>query len=72
MYLRCRHGVFAAYFGDEPPPCKTQKQCDVCKNPEYVEQSVEEFYKYISKSNNLMLTGDESDMYGGGRKGQKR
>jgi hypothetical protein len=69
---RCRHGVFASYFGDEPPPCKAQKQCDVCKNPGSVKKSIEEFYKHIYKCTNLMLTEDESAMYGGGRKSQKR
>jgi ATP-dependent DNA helicase Q5 len=72
FYYRCRHGIFADYFGDKPPPCKTQKQCDVCRNPENVEKSIEEFYRHISKGNNLMLTEDGSDMYGGGRKGQKK
>lgn len=72
FYYRCRHGIFADYFGDKPPPCKAQKQCDVCRNPGDVEKSVEEFYMHISKGNNLMLTEDGSDMYGGGRKGQKK
>jgi hypothetical protein len=72
FYYRCRHGVFASYFGDKPPPCKEQKQCDVCKNPGNVEKSIEEFYKHISKGTNFMLRGDGSDMYGEGRRGQKR
>lgn len=72
LCFRCRHGVFADYFGDKSPPCKTQKQCDVCRNPGNVEKSIEEFYRHISKGNNrLMLTEDGSDLYGGGREGQK-
>lgn len=70
-YCSCRHGVFADYFGDKPPPCKTQKQCDVCRNPGNVEKSIEDFYRHISKGNNLMLTEDGSRFYGGGRKGQE-
>lgn len=69
---RCRHGVFADFFGDVPPPCKTQKQCDVCKNAENVEKSVEKFYRCIYKGNGLMLIEDGSDLYGGGRRGQKK
>jgi len=70
--VKCRHGVFADFFGDIPPPCKTQKQCDVCKNPENVEKSVEKFYGCIYKGNDLMLREDDSGLYGGGRRGQKR
>jgi hypothetical protein len=69
---RCRHGVFADFFGDKPPPCKTQKQCDVCKNPGNVEESLEKFYRHISKGNGLILREDSSDLYGGGRTSQKK
>ncbi|PNF16125.1 hypothetical protein B7P43_G03266 [Cryptotermes secundus] len=70
--VKCRHGIFADYFGDKSPPCKAQKQCDVCRNPGNVEKSIEEFYRHISKgTNSLTLTEDGSDLYGGGRKGQK-
>jgi hypothetical protein len=44
----------------------------VCKNPENVEKSVEKFYSCISKGNDLMLTEDGSDLYGGGRRGQTK
>jgi hypothetical protein len=69
---RCRHGVFADFFGDKPPPCKTQKQCDVCTNPGNVEKSIETFYRHVYKGSDLVLREDSSDMYGGGRRGQKR
>lgn len=70
--VKCRHGVFADFFGDKPPPCKTQKQCDVCKNPGNVEESLEKFYRHISKGNGLILREDSSDLYGGGRTSQKK
>ncbi|KDR23331.1 hypothetical protein L798_05292, partial [Zootermopsis nevadensis] len=70
--VKCRHCSFATFFGDEPPPCKTQKQCDVCKNPRNVEKYIEEFYKNLSNGTILMLRGDGADLYGEGRRGAKR
>ncbi|XP_069690832.1 ATP-dependent DNA helicase Q5-like isoform X2 [Periplaneta americana] len=70
--IKCRHGAIAKYFGDSPPPCKKEKQCDVCKNPGTVEKAVENFNRHSSMQNNLMIRGDGSDLYEGGRRGQKR
>lgn len=67
----CRHGVFAKYFGDEPPPCK--KQCDVCKNKMSVQKQIDTFYERITqyKTTALRVTDDDGELYGGGRQGQR-
>ncbi|PSN39325.1 hypothetical protein C0J52_23599 [Blattella germanica] len=69
---KCRHGVFANYFGDKYPPCKEDKNCDVCVNRQSVEQLIEDFYKHTDRRNTFTLTTDASDLYGEGRIGQRR
>ncbi|GLG96231.1 Uncharacterized protein GBIM_03048 [Gryllus bimaculatus] len=70
--VRCRHGVFSLYFGDNLPQCN--KKCDVCKNPTAVEKSIENFYSAIVTGSRFSISGNDydNDLYGGGRVGQKR
>lgn len=69
-FFRCRHNVFAEYFGDEKPPCK--KNCDVCKDSKVINDQINAFQVKISQygSSKLRITEDSSDLYGGGRLGQ--
>lgn len=67
----CRHGVFAEFFGDDTPPCKTQ--CDACKDAAFVKQEIESFQvKSARYSTVLRMAGDDEELYGGGRKGLKQ
>ncbi|KAK7863998.1 hypothetical protein R5R35_000105 [Gryllus longicercus] len=70
--VKCRHGVFSLYFGDNLPQCN--KKCDVCKNPTAVEKSIENFYSAIVTGSRFSISGNDydNDLYGGGRVGQKR
>lgn len=68
---KCRHAVFAEYFGDDPPACKTLKVCDVCQDKNSVEKMIEEFTSNLGSKLTFSITGDSSDMYGGGRSGAK-
>ncbi|KAK2715329.1 hypothetical protein QYM36_010079 [Artemia franciscana] len=74
---KCRHGTFSKYFGDDPPDC--QKHCDVCESPKTVEKRIKEFYDTVMRNKSfnagsyLLNTEEEdSELYGGGRRGQKR
>lgn len=75
---RCRHWAIACYFGDEKPICN--KSCDVCAFPKRVSQLVEDLDKGVFVKNGryggggFMMVSDDPDpeLYGGGRKGQKR
>lgn len=40
---RCRHKLFADYFGDPAPACTAQ--CDVCKRPKQAEKALETFQR---------------------------
>lgn len=40
---RCRHKLFADYFGDPAPDCSAQ--CDVCKRPKQAAKALETFQK---------------------------
>ncbi|CAG2065823.1 unnamed protein product, partial [Timema podura] len=66
---KCRHLVFADYFGDEQPTCG--KQCDVCKNRAGVEESISRWYEKLNSRTTFQLTEDGADLYGGGRKGME-
>uniref|UniRef100_A0A8D8SNZ4 ATP-dependent DNA helicase n=1 Tax=Cacopsylla melanoneura TaxID=428564 RepID=A0A8D8SNZ4_9HEMI len=70
----CRHAVFAKYFDDEKPGCRSH--CDVCTNRKDVETKLEQFAeRSLSRFRNRFgITSsetDNTDMYGGGRTGQK-
>lgn len=70
MIYRCRHAVFAEFFGDTKPKC--ENRCDVCTDRKLVEQHLNTFamerqeYKTFPKSA-VAFTEDAQDMYGGGR-----
>jgi len=69
--LRCRHEVFADFFGDTKPKC--EKKCDVCKDKKSVEQQLESFQNsivdYSTTARFAAADGADSvDMYGGGRR----
>ncbi|XP_063234032.1 ATP-dependent DNA helicase Q5-like [Bacillus rossius redtenbacheri] len=67
---RCRHAVFAEYFGDERPSC--QRQCDACKDAASLAASISKFNSSAVFRGSYRLTGDGDELYGGGRKGQER
>nr|CAD7199455.1 unnamed protein product [Timema douglasi] len=67
---KCRHRVFAEYFGDEQPTCG--KQCDVCRNRAGVEESISRWYEMVNRRTTFQLTEDGADLYGGGRKGMEK
>lgn len=68
---KCRHSVFAEYFGDDPPACKSLKVCDVCQDKNSVEKMIEEFISNLGSKLTFSVMGDGSDLYGGGRPGAK-
>lgn len=74
--VRCRHGVFAAYFGDNKPECK--EKCDVCKNPKDIEDGLQTFLCGGNKTTRTFAVTQAhydagyDDLYGGGRRGQSR
>lgn len=67
--VRCRHLLFADYFGDDPPDCKNM--CDVCKNKEKVGKDVDQFMqlsvKSIFKGSIAYDNVDPAELYEGGR-----
>lgn len=69
--IRCRHAVFSSYFGDKAPECK--KQCDFCSDPVATEAKTQAFFSSdVGKVPSLNLFDDDSDLYGGGRRGQEK
>lgn len=71
--LGCRHLLFSKYFGDKPPDCAQRKQCDTCKDRKKAEEKLETFNRLVNNvfSSNIQNDFDTSDMYGGGRNGQR-
>ncbi|ALC45038.1 RecQ5 [Drosophila busckii] len=69
---RCRHKLFADYFGDPPPDC--QAQCDVCKRPKQAEKALEMFQRLCmdAQFKSHISLQDSADLYEGGRAGSKR
>ena len=71
---QCRHAVFSRYFGDSIPTCVDK--CDVCRSPKAVETALEQYSSCTLRSKSYrtgpLQIGDSSDLYGGGRQGQKR
>ena len=74
--VSCRHALFSRHFGDTPPVCKDR--CDACSDRKAAEAKLESFsismdtrlakgFRTVSK-----LDSDSSEMYGEGRRGQKR
>jgi len=72
--VNCRHAVFSRYFGDNIPRC--EDRCDVCLDRKAVEKAVEGFFSNMLSKKNFatgpLRLGNPDDMYGGGRRGQKR
>ncbi|KAG8224045.1 hypothetical protein J437_LFUL001122 [Ladona fulva] len=74
---KCRHAVFAEFFGEDPPDCKGR--CDVCRGGvKAAEKRVEDFYTAVVRRSfyttpvTAMNATDDVDLYGGGRIGQRR
>lgn len=63
--------LFSSHFGEPPPNCKNR--CDICRNKKEVEERANNFLmrciQFSETSDNVEM--DYSDLYGGGRKGQK-
>lgn len=72
--VRCRHWIFAEYFGDKRPPC--ENRCDVCQDAATVEENVSHFLSSTLMRSRKIVSASElnsgwEDLYGGGRVGQK-
>ncbi|XP_043218234.1 ATP-dependent DNA helicase Q5-like isoform X2 [Amphibalanus amphitrite] len=72
---RCRHAVFARFFGDDPPACG--KQCDVCLNPRQVERLIGGYFRDIARKQDyrtkaMTISSLDEDQYEGGRRGRQR
>ncbi|KAI5716002.1 hypothetical protein M8J77_025852 [Diaphorina citri] len=70
----CRHAVFAKYFDDDKPGCKSH--CDVCTNRSDVESKLEQFSQksLMRFRNRFGITSsdtDNTDLYEGGRQAAK-
>jgi hypothetical protein len=75
FHSRCRHGVFAKHFGDDPPKC--ERQCDVCKEPKALQQRFDVFCAHEtenirSRIKHISSVEDDGDLYEGGRAGTKK
>ncbi|PZC82741.1 hypothetical protein B5X24_HaOG209839 [Helicoverpa armigera] len=72
--IKCRHKVFAEYFGEEIPKCGGR--CDVCADERNVRRALDQHQRRASsaqlRSGGLVVSQDVSDLYGEGRQGQKR
>ena len=70
LFQRCRHSVFSKFFGDEAPKCI--KQCDFCLDPKGTESKTQSFFSSdVTQVPSLNMFSDDSDLYGGGRRGQE-
>ncbi|EDV97333.1 GH16802 [Drosophila grimshawi] len=69
---RCRHKLFADYFGDPAPDCRGQ--CDVCKRPKQATKALEMFQRLCMDATfkSSISLQDCADLYEGGRAGSKR
>lgn len=74
---KCRHWSIASFFGDEKPGC--DRACDACRDPKKVELDLLNLQssKYGTmqkgrKGGGVEAKEDECQMYGDGRRGQKR
>ncbi|KAJ8730789.1 hypothetical protein PYW08_002202 [Mythimna loreyi] len=72
--IKCRHKVFAEYFGEEVPKC--DGRCDVCTDERSVRRALEQHQRRAGsaqlRSGGLVVHQDSSDLYGEGRQGQKK
>ncbi|KAJ8721500.1 hypothetical protein PYW07_002275 [Mythimna separata] len=72
--VKCRHKVFAEYFGEEVPKC--DGRCDVCADERSVRRALEQHQRRAGsaqlRSGGLVVHQDSADLYGEGRQGQKK
>ncbi|CAD0199833.1 unnamed protein product [Chrysodeixis includens] len=72
--IKCRHKVFAEYFGEEVPKCGGR--CDVCADERNVRRALDQHQRRAAsaqlRSGGLVVNQDSSDLYGEGRHGQKK
>ncbi|CAH2108290.1 unnamed protein product [Euphydryas editha] len=72
--VKCRHKVFADYFGEEAPRCVSR--CDACADERGVRRALEQHLRRAMSatlgSHGLVSHADSSDLYGEGRLGQMR
>jgi len=72
LNFRCRHGVFAEYFGDAPPRCVDQ--CDACKDYTGLMKKIDQFTENttVYRTHRLKVSSAiDTDLYENGREGQK-
>lgn len=81
LVFRCRHLVFAEYFGDSKPKCVDK--CDVCKFPKMAKKNLDEFnalvngeYRQYGGRTMVVTEGkfneNFDELYGEGRRGLSR
>ena len=73
--VACRHALFSKHFGDTPPACKNR--CDACSDRKAADAKLQSFATSMDKrvafrTAGKMADADSGDMYGEGRRGQKR
>jgi len=70
----CRHALFSKHFGDSPPRC--EGRCDACKDKKASTARLEAFQgasdRTLAHRTAIRMDADPADMYGEGRRGQKR
>ncbi|XP_028174409.1 ATP-dependent DNA helicase Q5-like [Ostrinia furnacalis] len=72
--VKCRHKMFAEYFGEEAPKCMAR--CDACADERAVRRALEQHQRRAMSarlaSGGFSINEDPSGLYGEGRYGQKR
>ncbi|XP_045768785.1 serine-rich adhesin for platelets-like isoform X2 [Maniola jurtina] len=72
--VKCRHRIFADYFGEEAPKCISR--CDVCKDARAVRRALEQHQRRAMSATigqgGFVTHTDPADLYGEGREGQAR
>ncbi|XP_032514984.2 ATP-dependent DNA helicase Q5-like isoform X1 [Danaus plexippus] len=71
--VRCRHKIFADFFGEEVPQCITR--CDSCTDERAVRRALDQHTRRAmnaSLGNTGFDNNDSSNLYGEGRHGQKK
>ncbi|XP_052756214.1 ATP-dependent DNA helicase Q5-like isoform X2 [Galleria mellonella] len=74
VFGRCRHKMFAEYFGEEAPACRGR--CDACADERGVRRALQQHQRRAMTAQlargGFALPPDTDDLYGGGRCGQQR
>ena len=72
--VSCRHALFSKHFGDTAPACK--HRCDACSDRKAADDKLQSFATSMDRRSAFRTAGkmdsDYSEMYGEGRRGQKR